>query len=62
MVSRSVSKNFTSCPARSGKAAEIIRIYALRWDIEVFFKCAKSLLRLQKEFQGRSFDLLISLQ
>lgn len=41
-------------------AAEIIGTYGLRWDIEVFFKCAKSLLRLQKEFQGRSYDLLIS--
>lgn len=39
---------------------EIIRIYRMRWDIEVFFKCTKSLLRLQKEFQGRSYDLLIS--
>lgn len=39
---------------------EVIRIYAIRWDIEVFFKCTKSLLRLQKEFQGRSYDLLVS--
>jgi len=39
---------------------EIIRIYAIRWDIETFFKCTKSLLQLQKEFQGRSYDLLIS--
>lgn len=39
---------------------EIIRIYGSRWDIETFFKCTKSLLRLQKEFQGRSYDLLIS--
>jgi hypothetical protein len=39
---------------------EIIRIYGMRWDIETFFKCVKSLLRLQKEFQGRSYDLLIS--
>lgn len=39
---------------------DLIRIYAMRWDIEVFFKCAKSLLRLQKEFQGRSYDLLVS--
>lgn len=38
----------------------MIQIYGIRWDIEVFFKCAKSLLRLQKEFQGRSYDLLIS--
>lgn len=39
---------------------EIIQIYGIRWDIEVFFKCTKSLLRLQKEFQGRSYDMLIS--
>lgn len=39
---------------------EIIRIYGMRWDIEVFFKTTKSLLRLQKEFQGRSYDSLIS--
>jgi DDE superfamily endonuclease len=41
-------------------ASDIIRIYRMRWDIEVFFKCAKSLLRLQKECQGRSYDLLAS--
>lgn len=29
---------------------EIIKIYGMRWNIEVFFKCTKSLLRLQKEF------------
>jgi hypothetical protein len=39
---------------------EIVRIYGMRWDIEVFFKTIKSLLRLQKEFQGMSYDLLIS--
>lgn len=39
---------------------EIIRIYGMRWDIEVFFKTTKSLLKLEKEFQGRSYDLLIS--
>src|SRR5699024_9664998 len=39
---------------------EIIRIYGMRCDIEVFFKTAKSLLKLQKEFQGRSYDSLIS--
>jgi hypothetical protein len=39
---------------------EIIRIYGIRWDIETFFKCTKSLLRLQKEFQGRSYDMLVS--
>ena len=39
---------------------EVIQIYAMRWDIEVFFKCTKSLLRLQSEFQGRSYDMLVS--
>lgn len=39
---------------------EIVRIYGMRWDIEVFFKTIKSLLRLQKEFQGLSYDLLIT--
>lgn len=39
---------------------EVVRTYGIRWDIEVFFKSVKSLLRLQKEFQGRSFDALIS--
>lgn len=38
----------------------IIRIYGMRWDIEVFFKTTKSLLKLQKEFQGRSYDSLIA--
>lgn len=32
----------------------------MRWDIEVFFKTAKSLLKLEKEFQSRSYDALIS--
>jgi hypothetical protein len=35
---------------------EIIRIYGIRWDIEVFFKTTKSLLHLQKKFQGCSYD------
>jgi hypothetical protein len=39
---------------------EIIQIYGMRWDIEVFFKTTKSLLKLQKEFKGRSYDGLIS--
>ncbi|MCM3760894.1 IS4 family transposase, partial [Alkalihalobacillus oceani] len=39
---------------------EIVRLYGMRWDIEIFFKTTKSLLRLQKEFQGMSYDLLIS--
>ena len=39
---------------------EIIRIYSKRWDIEVFFKMTKSYLKLAKEFQGRSFDMLVA--
>jgi len=40
--------------------AEVVRIYGMRWSIEPFHKAAKSLLQLGKEFQGRSYDLLIS--
>jgi hypothetical protein len=41
-------------------ANEIIRIYGMRWSIETFFKFTKSHLKLGTEFQGRSFDMLIS--
>jgi len=41
-------------------AEEIIRIYGMRWDIEPFHKMIKSLLRLEKEFEGRSYDMMIS--
>ncbi len=40
--------------------AEIVRIYGIRRSIETFFKFAKSYLKLGSEFQGRSFDMLIS--
>lgn len=39
---------------------EIIRIYGMRWGIEVFFKASKSLLKLGTEYQGRSYDMLIA--
>jgi hypothetical protein len=39
---------------------EIVRIYGNRWSIEVFFKSAKSLLKLGSEFQGRSYDMAIA--
>jgi len=32
----------------------------MRWSIETFFRFAKSYLKLGTEFQGRSFDMLIS--
>jgi IS4 transposase len=37
---------------------EIIRIYSKRWDIEVFFKVCKSLLRLSKECRALSYDAM----
>jgi len=37
---------------------EIVRIYGMRWGIEVFFKASKSLLKLGNEYQGRSYDML----
>jgi len=39
---------------------EVICMYAKRWKIEEFFKVAKSLLKLEKEWQGRSYDMLIA--
>jgi hypothetical protein len=39
---------------------EIVTIYKRRWDIEVFFKVAKSFLNLAKECQGRSYDALVA--
>ena len=39
---------------------EIIRIYGMRWDIEVFFKMSKSFLKLAKEFRVRSYDSMIA--
>lgn len=41
-------------------AEEIVKLYGRRWDIEVFFKMAKSFLNLAKEFQSRSFDALVA--
>ena len=39
---------------------EMITAYKRRWDIEVFFKMAKSFLNLAKECQGRSYDALVA--
>ncbi len=41
-------------------AEAIIKLYGRRWDIEEFFKMAKSFLKLAKEFQSRSFDALVA--
>ena len=37
---------------------EIVAIYGKRWDIEPFHKVIKSYLRLEKEFQVRSYDAM----
>jgi hypothetical protein len=39
---------------------QIVMVYKRRWDIEVFFKMAKSFLNLAKEYQGRSYDALVA--
>ena len=39
---------------------EIIALYGKRWDIEPFFKVCKSYLRLEKEFQTRSYDAIVA--
>ena len=39
---------------------EIIKLYKRRWDIEVFFKKAKSFLQLAKECQSRSYDAMVA--
>jgi hypothetical protein len=39
---------------------EVVCMYAKRWKIEEFFKVAKSYLNLEREFQGRSYDMLIA--
>ena len=39
---------------------EIVRTYGKRWSIEVFFKACKSMLRLAKEFQTRSYSSLVA--
>lgn len=38
----------------------IIRLYGKRWDIECFFKVAKSQLALGKEFQCHSYDVMVA--
>lgn len=39
---------------------EIIRIYEMRWSIEIFFKAIKSTFKLEKKFMTQSFESLIS--
>ena len=39
---------------------EAVRLYGVRWSIEVFFKVCKSVLKLAKEYQVRSYDGLVA--
>jgi len=39
---------------------EVIELYGKRWDIEPFHKVLKSTLKLEKEFQFRSFDAIVA--
>ena len=39
---------------------EIVTLYKRRWDIETFFKIAKSFLRFAKESQSRSYDAMVA--
>lgn len=48
------------CTDQILQAREVIKIYGIRWSIETFFKSTKSLLKLGSEFQGRSYDMIIS--
>ena len=38
---------------------EILRVYGIRWDIEVFFKMMKHYLNMEKETQFRDYDKII---
>jgi len=59
---RNKSRNWLALVTTNIELAEkeVVRIYGKRWDIEVFFKMCKSHLNLSKEFQGRSYDSMIS--
>ena len=48
------------CTDTSVPDEEVVRIYGKRWSIEVFFKACKSVLRLSKEFQTRSYDSMVA--
>ena len=39
---------------------EIVRTYGNWWSIELFFRASKSLLDLGSEFQGLSYDMIVS--
>ena len=46
------------CTDMSLTEEDIISVYGKRWNIEVFFKACKSMLRLSSEYHGLSYDAL----
>ncbi|MGF9911629.1 hypothetical protein ABEX47_10570 [Paenibacillus ehimensis] len=55
-----LARVFDHTTGRFTKGFNIVRIHGVRWNIETFFKFTKSYLKCGTEFQGRSFDMLIS--
>lgn len=57
---RSNRKNWLAiiCTDMALDEKEIIRIYGKRWDIEVFFKTCKQMLKLESECRSLSYDAL----
>ena len=46
------------CTNKELSEKEIIRIYGKRWDIEVFFKTCKSMLKLETGCRSLSYDAM----
>jgi len=59
---RNRSKHWLAIISTDTKMTEedIVKLYARRWDIEVFFKYCKSYLNLAKEFYCRNYDALVA--
>lgn len=45
---------------RSVSDDEVVRTYGKRWAMETFFKVAKSLLGIPREYQGRSYEGMVA--
>ena len=59
---RNRSKNWLAILSTNTELPDekIVRLYGKRWDIECFFKVAKSHLALGKEFQCLSYDAMVA--
>ena len=60
MKNRSNRKDWLAiiCTDMALDEKEIVRIYGKRWDIEVFFKTCKQMLKLESECHSLSYDAL----